>query len=148
MLQKQDQLKEALKESEKRARELAEFSSSVENLQRWMEQHKHLGQAPLEGATEATGMSTETEKLQKVCPALVVVLHGEITSSNEEQMITGYPTVGAMGRSGDGRARKFSDVCLHINAIVARSILVTNIALWDTRTASAPSILLVLLEPH
>ena len=34
------------------------------------------------------------------------------------------------------------------NAIVARCILDTNIALWATRTCSAPSILLVLLEPH
>ena len=34
------------------------------------------------------------------------------------------------------------------NAIVARGILDINIALWDTRTASAPSTLLVLLEPH
>ena len=53
-----------------------------------------------------------------------------------------------MGRLVGGRARKFSDICLHNNAIVMRSILVTNVALWDTRTASAPSILLVLLEPH
>ena len=67
---------------------------------------------------------------------------------NEEQIITGYPIDGAMGRSVGGPARKFSDVCLHNKAIVARSILVTNIALWDTRTASAPSLLLVLLEPH
>ena len=44
--------------------------------------------------------------------------------------------------------RKLSVVCLHNNAIVARCILDTNIALWATRTASAPSILLVLLEPH
>ena len=39
-------------------------------------------------------------------------------------------------------------VCLHNNAIVARCILDTNTALLDTRTGSAPSILLVLLEPH
>ena len=39
-------------------------------------------------------------------------------------------------------------VCLHNNAIIGRFILDTNIALWDTRTGSAPSILLVLLEPH
>ena len=50
--------------------------------------------------------------------------------------------------SGGLRVWKFSVVCLHNNAIVARCILGTNIALWDTRTASAPSILLVLLEPH
>ena len=37
---------------------------------------------------------------------------------------------------------------LHNNAIVARFILDTNIALWATRTGSAPSILLALLEPH
>ena len=67
---------------------------------------------------------------------------------NEEQIITGYPIDGAMERSGGGRIRKLSDVCLHNNAIVARGILVTNIALWGTRTASAPFILLVLLEPH
>ena len=39
-------------------------------------------------------------------------------------------------------------VCLHNNAIVARCILDTNIALWATRTAPVPSMLLVLLEPH
>ena len=50
--------------------------------------------------------------------------------------------------SGGWRVRKLSVVCLHNNAIVARCILDTNIALWATRTASAPSILLVLLEPH
>ena len=44
--------------------------------------------------------------------------------SNEEQIITGYPIDGAMGRSGGGRVRKLSMVCLH-NAIVARGILVT-----------------------
>ena len=69
-------------------------------------------------------------------------------SYNEEQIITGYPIDGAMGRSGGRQVRKLSDVCLHNNAIVARGILVTNIAFWDTLTASAPSILLVLLEPH
>ena len=63
-------------------------------------------------------------------------------------MISGYPIDGAMGHLDGGRVRKLSDVCLHNNAILARGILVTNIALWDTRTASAPSILLVLLEPH
>ena len=41
-----------------------------------------------------------------------------------------------MGRSGGGRARKFSDVCLHNNDIVARSILVTYIALWDPNRLS------------
>ena len=51
--------------------------------------------------------------------------------------------------SSDGwRVRKSSVVCLHNNAIVARCILDTNITLWATRTASVPSILLVLLEPH
>ena len=50
--------------------------------------------------------------------------------------------------SGGWRVRKLSVVCLHNNAIVARCILDTNIALWATRTTSAPSILLVLLEPH
>ena len=60
---------------------------------------------------------------------------------NEEQIITGYPIDGAMGRSGGGRVRKLSDVCLHNNAVVARGILVSNIVLWDTRTATAPSIL-------
>ena len=50
--------------------------------------------------------------------------------------------------SGGWRVRELSVVCLHNNAIVARSILDINIALWDTWTASAPSILLVLLEPH
>ena len=54
----------------------------------------------------------------------------------------------APSRFGGLRVRKLSMVCLHNNAIVARCILDTNIALWDTRTASAPSILLVLLEPH
>ena len=66
----------------------------------------------------------------------------------EEQLITGYPIDSAMGCSVGRRAWKFSDVYLHNKAIVARGILVTNIALWDTRTASVPPILLVLLEPH
>ena len=68
--------------------------------------------------------------------------------NNEEQIKTDYPIDGAMGRPGGGRVRKLSDVCLHNNAIVARGILVINIALWDTRIASAPSTLLVLLESH
>ena len=50
--------------------------------------------------------------------------------------------------SGGWRVRELSVVCLHSNAIVARCILDIDIALWGTRTASAPSILLVLLEPH
>ena len=75
-------------------------------------------------------------------------INSAVLGTNEEQIITGYPIDGAMGCLGGGWARKFSDVCLHNNAIVARSILVTNIALWDTRTSSAPSMLLVLLEPH
>ena len=66
--------------------------------------------------------------------------------SNEEQIITGYPIDGTMGSSGEGWVRKLLDVCLHNNAIVARGILVTNIALWDTRTDSVPSILLVFVR--
>ena len=54
----------------------------------------------------------------------------------------------APSQFGGWRVRELSVVCLHNNAIVARCILDINIALWDTRTASAPSILLVLLEPH
>ena len=54
---------------------------------------------------------------------------------NEEQIITDYLIDGAMGRSGGGWVCRLSDVCLLNNAIVARGILVTNIALWDTRTA-------------
>ena len=50
--------------------------------------------------------------------------------------------------SGGQPVRELSVVCSHNNTIVARCILDTNIALWDTRTGSAPSILLVLLEPH
>ena len=42
--------------------------------------------------------------------------------SNEEQIITNFPIDGAMERSGGGRVRKLSDVCLHNNAIVARGI--------------------------
>ena len=53
-----------------------------------------------------------------------------------------------MGYSDGGRVRKFPDICLHNNAIVERNIPVINIALWDTRTTSAPSIVLVLLQPH
>ena len=49
---------------------------------------------------------------------------------------------------GGWRVRKLAVVCLHNNAIVARCNLDTDIALWATRTASAPPILLVLLEPH
>ena len=45
--------------------------------------------------------------------------------SNEEQIITGYPIDGAMASSGRGLGRKFSMVCLHNNAIVARGILVS-----------------------
>ena len=63
-------------------------------------------------------------------------------------MITGYPIDGDMGKSVGGRVRKLSDVCLHNNAIVARGILVTNIALWDYRADSALSIVLVVLEPN
>ena len=37
----------------------------------------------------------------------------------------GYPIDGATGSSGGGRVRKLSMVCLHNNAIVARSIPVT-----------------------
>ena len=43
--------------------------------------------------------------------------------------------------SGGLRVWKLSVVCLHNNAIVARCILDTNIALWDTRTASAPPLI-------
>ena len=50
--------------------------------------------------------------------------------------------------SGGLRDQEVSVVCLHNNAIVARCILDINIALWDIQTASAPSILLVVLEPH
>ena len=63
-------------------------------------------------------------------------------ASNEEQIISGCPIDGATS------FECIAVVCLHSNAIVSRCILDTNNALWDTRTASAPSILLVLLEPH
>ena len=80
------------------------------------------------------------------------------TRPYSSRLLIGYRTGGTNNKRlpdrwrhrafGGGRVRKLSDVCLHNNAIVARGILVTNVALWDTRTASAPSISLVLLEPH
>ena len=36
-----------------------------------------------------------------------------LSKCNEEQIMTGYPIDGAMGRSGGGRVRKLSDICLH-----------------------------------
>ena len=51
-----------------------------------------------------------------------------------------------MDSSGKGRVRTLSVVCLHNKAIVARGIMV-NILHCGT-PASAPSILLVMLEPH
>ena len=68
--------------------------------------------------------------------------------NNEEQIISVCPIGGAISVRVDGGVRKLSVVCLHNNAIVARCIMDTYTALWDTRTVSAPSILLVLLEPH
>ena len=55
-----------------------------------------------------------------------------------------------MGSSGGGRFRELSLVCLHNNAIVARlgGILVTILHCGTPEPASAPSRLLVLLEPH
>ena len=44
---------------------------------------------------------------------------------NKEQIITGYPTDGAMGSLGGGWVWELSVVCLHNNANVARGILVT-----------------------
>ena len=46
-------------------------------------------------------------------------------NNNKEQIITDYPIDGALGSSGGWRVWKLSVVCLHINAIVARCILVT-----------------------
>ena len=70
-------------------------------------------------------------------------LVGSLVGTNNILLLDRWRHLGAGGL----RVRELSVVCLH-NAIVARCILDTNIALWDTRTASAPSILLVLLEPH
>ena len=68
--------------------------------------------------------------------------------SNEEQIITGYLIDGAMGSSGGGHARKLSVVCLHNNAIVVRGIMGTILHCGTPEPASAPSVLLILLEPH
>ena len=67
---------------------------------------------------------------------------------NEEQIIIGYPIDGAIGSSGGGRVQKLSVVCWHNNAFVARGILVTTLHCGTPESGSAPSILLVLLEPH
>ena len=65
--------------------------------------------------------------------------------SNEEQIISGCPIDGAISVLGIAGSEVISGL---FNAFVASCILDTNIALWATRTASAPSILLVLLEPY
>ena len=69
----------------------------------------------------------------------------DFVTINEEQIITDHPIDGAMGSSGGGRFRELSVVCLH-NVIVPRGILYCIVG--HPNPASAPSILLVLLEPH
>ena len=69
-------------------------------------------------------------------------------NSNEEQKISGCLIDGAISVRVDGGFGSYRWFVKHNNAIGVRCILDTNIALWATQTASAPSILLVLLEPH
>ena len=59
-LQKQEQLKEALKESERRSKELKEYQSSVENLQKWIEVTKMAASLPVAMVT------TDQETVQRV----------------------------------------------------------------------------------
>ena len=67
--------------------------------------------------------------------------HCEYSKAKKEQIIHGYPLDGAM-------VRKLSIVCLHNNAFVARGIWVNDCIVGHPNCISAPSILLVLLEPH
>ena len=59
--QKQDHLKDALKESERKKKELDEYRESVENLQKWIGDTKKISEAPV--AVEATIKLTEEKKL-------------------------------------------------------------------------------------
>ena len=59
-------------------------------------------------------------------PEALACNHGGLITQmtiNEEQIITSYPTDGAMSSSRGGRVWELSVVCLHNNAIVARGIL-------------------------
>ena len=91
------------------------------------------------GVGMKNGAGEQTVSIGKGC---------EYVSTNEEQIISGYPIDGAIGSSGRRRVRKVSVVCLHNNAIVARGILVIYCIMGHPIPDSAPSILLVLLEPH
>lgn len=65
--QKQDQLKDALKESEKKKRDLEDYRDSVDNLQKWIEDAKKVSDAPV--AVDATVRLHQEEKnLQHVRP--------------------------------------------------------------------------------
>ena len=67
---------------------------------------------------------------------------------NDEQIITNHPIDVAMGSLGGGPVSKLSAVCLHNNAIVAMASWLLHCIVGHPNPTSAPSILLVLLEPH
>ena len=66
---------------------------------------------------------------------------------NEEQIITGYPIDGAIVSSGGGRVRQLSMVYITTLLLREASWLLYCIV-GHPNPASAPSIMLVLLEPH
>ena len=63
-------------------------------------------------------------------------------------VLTGYPIDGAMGSSDGERVRKLSVVCLHNAILLRKTSWLLYCIVGHLNTASAPSILLVLLEPQ
>ena len=67
MVQKLDRLRESLKECERKKRDLDEYRKSTENLRRWIQEAKDVGDSSAD-ALKASALMTEHQKqLQKVC---------------------------------------------------------------------------------
>ena len=62
-IEKQAPLRSAIKESEKRTREMSDYESSVKNLQKWISDTKNLTQAP---PTEPMVTPIQKRELQQV----------------------------------------------------------------------------------
>ncbi len=64
--QRQEELKAAVKESERKRRDLQEYQSSVDNLQKWMEENKDQATALAEIEQESGKFTDEQKGIQEV----------------------------------------------------------------------------------
>jgi len=70
MMQKLERLRDSLKECEKKKKDLDEYRKSTENLRKWIQETKAIGDGSSEALKASALMTQQQKQLQQVCDGL------------------------------------------------------------------------------